>query len=187
MRNTSLILVISGPSGSGKDSVVSCLKSNHNFYFSISATTRKPREGEVDGEDYYFLSDEEFNKRINNNEFIEWEEFFNNKYGTLKSEVENALNKGQNCVLIVDVKGAQNIKKYFDNSILVFIAPPSLEELKQRLINRGTETKASIETRMKRIEEEMKYAGNYDHIIINDKLDQAQKELLEIIGKQINS
>lgn len=179
--DTPFILAVSGPSGSGKGSVLARLKGNDDFHFSISATTRKPRGGEENGQQYYFLSHEEFEQKINNNEFIEWEEIFGNKYGTLKSEVYNSIEEGKNCVLEIDVEGVQNIQQIFDNVVSIFIAPPNIEELKKRLIKRNTETEASIETRMKRIKKEMEYSSHYDHIIINDDLDRAQKELLEIL------
>lgn len=182
-------LIVSAPSGSGKTTLLKKIfeKYPNTFGFSVSATTRQPRNGEIDGKDYYFLDVEEFNRKIANNDFLEYEQVYDNLfYGTLISEIERIENLGKHTVFDVDVKGGVNIKKYLqDKAIGVFIMPPSLEILKQRLLNRKTETEDSLNKRLQRAELEISYSKFFDYVIINDDLQTATNELEELIKKHI--
>ncbi len=184
------LIIFSAPSGSGKTTLVHYLlgKPELNLAFSISATSRQKRPNETDGKDYYFISPESFKEKIKKNEFIEWEEVYkNNYYGTLKSEVENLLNKGKNVIFDIDVKGGLNIKKqYPDNSLAVFVKPPSINELKKRLEGRQTETPEKIAMRIAKANEEIQYSKKFDVIIINDNLEKAKKEVYRLVKKFIN-
>lgn len=174
------LVVISAPSGAGKTTITKrILADNHDkLMFSISATTRKKREGERDGVDYHFLTKEEFLHKIKNNELIEYEEIFGNFYGTLASEIDRAFSQGKSLIFDIDVKGGISIRARFpDDSLLIFIAPPSLEVLRERLTNRGTESIEVIEARLARAEMEMEMKDVYDHVIINNDLDKATKEV----------
>jgi guanylate kinase len=181
------LIVFSAPSGSGKTTIVrSVLKHFPELVFSVSATTRKRRATEIDGKDYFFISEEEFEKKIKNNEFVEWEKFYDYYYGTLVSFIEDKLAKFQSVVLEVDVKGALSIKKSYPDSVLIFIMPPSLEELKVRLINRKTESEDDFKKRIHRAEMELSYKDKFDYIVVNDNLESAKKQVLEIINNEIN-
>ncbi len=183
------LIIVSAPSGAGKTTLVKELMKNEELklMFSISATSRKPRTNETNKKDYYFLSVNEFKNKISENKFIEWEEVYDNQfYGTLKSEVDRIWELGKNIIFDVDVKGGLNIKKQFpENSISIFIKPPSINELKNRLINRDTETEESINKRIKKAEKEISFAENFDKIIINDKLEDAIKEIKKIVSEFI--
>lgn len=179
------ILIFSAPSGAGKTTIVRHLLSkDHNFGFSVSATSRKPRGCESDGVDYYFLSTEEFKAKIANDEFLEWQEVYpGNFYGTLKNEVTRILGNGQNILFDVDVVGGSNIKKYYgDRALAFFIQPPSVRELEARLIARSTDDKEVIRKRLEKAERELTYAPLFDVILINDNLEQALKETEEKVG-----
>lgn len=181
------LFVFSAPSGSGKTTIVrNILKEFPDLVFSISATTRKPRNVEKHGIDYFFISEDEFKDKIDKNEFVEWEKFYDYYYGTLKSFIEKEIIKGVSVVLEVDVKGAVNIKESYHDAVLIFISPPSLEELTNRLINRNTETDIDLKKRIERAEMEMSYKNKFDHIILNDNLQEAKKEAEEIIKYYIN-
>jgi guanylate kinase len=179
------LIIFSAPSGSGKTTLVHYLlkQPELNLAFSISAASREKRQGEIDGKDYYFISPEEFKRKINNNEFVEWEEVYkNNFYGTLKKEVERLRNQGKNIIFDIDVKGGLNIKKQFpEDSLAIFVEPPSIEELIHRLKNRKTETPEKIKMRIDKAEEELKYADQFDVIILNENLDKAKKEAYRIV------
>lgn len=157
--------------------------------FSVSATTRPPRKGEIDGKDYHFLSREEFLKNIEKNDFLEWEEFYNGiRYGTLKSDVENQLNKGYFVLLDIDVLGALNVKKiYGDEALSIFISPPSMSVLKNRLKKRGTETEESLQTRIERAADEIEYADRFDKVVVNDNLEKAYTEIKTTVQQFLNS
>jgi guanylate kinase len=144
---------------------------------SVSATTRKPREGEVDGVAYYFLSEEEFTRRVEAGEFLEWDGHFDKRYGTLRSEVDSRLEAGHSVILEIDVNGALNVKRMNPDAVLVFIAPPSLEVLEERLRGRGTETEEQIALRLARVEMEMAAAEQYDEVVVNDDLETAVNQL----------
>src|SRR5450759_4484922 len=178
------LVIISAPSGAGKTSVVKhLLDSGLNLSFSISATTRPLRGSEKDGVDYYFITVQEFKKKINNNEFVEWEEVYEDLfYGTLKSELERIWESGHNVLFDVDVKGGINLKnKFGTNAIAIFIMPPSVIELENRLVKRATDTPVKIRMRVEKAREEMKFAEEFDTIIVNHQLDQAKKTALEMV------
>jgi guanylate kinase/nicotinate (nicotinamide) nucleotide adenylyltransferase len=175
------MLIVSAPSGSGKSTIVQWLMKEHpelNLYFSISCTSRAPRGTEQNGVEYFFLTPEEFKAKIKNDEFLEYEEVYENRfYGTLKQQVENQRNQGQNVVFDVDVKGGVNIKKYYgDEALSLFIQPPSVDELRRRLVGRATDTAEAIEERLAKAEYEMTFASKFDHIIVNDDLETANSE-----------
>lgn len=174
------LVVFSGPSGAGKSTIVQHLRKieDFNLDFSISATSRPKRENEEEGKDYYFLTIDDFKSNIEDNRFIEWEEVYPNQYyGTLKSEISRLSQLGKNIIFDVDVVGGINIKRtYKDDAISVFIKPPSIEALEERLKKRQTETKESIVKRLKKAKMELTYARRFNHVIVNDDLETAQKE-----------
>ena len=180
-----LLVVVSGPSGVGKGTIVkTVLKRRNDVVESVSCTTRAPREGEVHGREYYFLTREEFERRIKEDDFLEYDEHFGNFYGTPKSFVKETL-KEKSVILEIDVVGALNAKKAFPNSVLVMIAPPSVEELKNRLLSRGTESEQDVEKRLSRLEFELSQKDKYDHVIVNDDLEKAIEEFSQILdGKK---
>ena len=179
------IVIFSAPSGAGKTTIVrNILKfRKYNLAFSISATSRKPRKGEVDGKDYYFISVEEFKAKIRNQEFIEWVEVYENQfYGTLKSEIERLFALGKNVIFDVDVVGGLEIKKVFKEiALAIFIMPPSINELERRLIDRGTENEQSIRKRIERANFEISLANKFDVIIVNDDLQKAINQTCKIL------
>lgn len=180
------LIIFSAPSGSGKSTIINyLLTQNLNLAFSISATSRPPRGTERDGVEYFFLSPDEFRQRIANNEFLEYEEVYQDRfYGTLKAQVEKQLEAGQNVVFDVDVVGGCNIKQFYgDRALSVFIQPPSVEELRKRLVGRGTDTPDVIEDRVAKAEYEMSFAPKFDKIIVNDDLETAKAEALEVISQ----
>lgn len=183
------LIIFSAPSGSGKSTIINHLLScNLNLAFSISATSRPPRGEEQNGVEYFFLSPEEFKQRIANNEFLEYEEVYENRfYGTLKSQVEKQLSAGQNIVFDVDVVGGCNIKKFYGKRALsIFIQPPSIEELRKRLIGRGTDTLDVIESRVSKAAYELEFATQFDEIIVNDNLEQAKDKTLQLVRNFLN-
>lgn len=180
------MLIVSAPSGSGKSTIVQWLMQEHpelKLYFSISCTSRAPRGTEQDGVEYFFLTPEEFKDKIAKNEFLEYEEVYENRfYGTLKQQVERQREAGQNVVFDVDVKGGVNIKKYYgDEALSLFIQPPSVEELRRRLVGRATDTPEAIEQRLAKAEYELTFASQFDHVIVNDDLEIAKQEALRTI------
>ena len=175
------LFVISGSSGVGKGTVINEFLRKHNeFRLSISCTTRGKRDGEEHGVNYFFLSKEEFKKCIDNNEFLEWAEFSGNYYGTKKDFVENCLSKGENLILEIDTKGALNVKKLMPEAVLIFIAPPSIEELEARLRGRHTETEEAIQKRLASIKSEIENSKKYDFVVVNDTIENAVKRIEEI-------
>ena len=184
------VIIFSAPSGSGKSTIINWLMQHSELHlaFSISCTSRAPRGTERHGVEYFFLSPEEFRQRIANNEFLEYEEGYHDRfYGTLKSQVEKQLEAGQNVVLDIDVKGACNIKEYYqDEALALFIQPPSIEALRQRLEGRGTDAPEVIEQRIARAEFELSYAPKFDRVVVNDVLQQAQQQALDIISAFIH-
>lgn len=178
------VLIVSAPSGGGKSTIVGHLLKTFNcFDFSVSATSRAPRGAEVHGKEYFFLSEAEFKSRVSAGEFVEHEEVYPGLfYGTLKSEVERIWGNGKIILFDIDVMGGMNLKKlYGDKALSLFIAPPSLETLRERLVKRGTDTPEAIEKRVAKAEKEMLYSGNFDKILINDDLQTALNEVEIII------
>ncbi len=181
------LIVFSAPSGSGKTTIVRYILGKFpDIVFSVSATTRKKRENEVNGKDYFFISEEDFKKKIENNEFIEWEKFYDYYYGTLKSFVNDLLDSGKTVVLELDVKGAVHIREQYPDAHLIFIRPPSLDALKERLKRRNTETEEDFQKRIGRASMELEYEKHFDYVIVNDDLEKAKSEAEGIIKKLIN-
>lgn len=178
------LIIFSAPSGSGKTTIIKqVLQKNENLEFSISACSRLPRKNEINGKDYYYLSVDEFKNNIKDNRFIEWEEVYENQfYGTLISELDRIWEKGNSVVFDVDVVGGINIKKkYPENSLAIFIKPPSIKELENRLISRSTDSKEQIKKRINKAKEELQYAKKFDKIILNDNLKIAIEETIKTI------
>lgn len=182
-------ILFSAPSGSGKTTIIKRLMQMFDcFEFSISATSRAPRDGERNGVDYYFLTTEEFKRRVADGDFLEWEEVYSGTcYGTLKSEIDRIRNKGKVVIFDVDVNGGINIKKYFgDDAMAIFVMPPSVEVLEQRLRSRGTESEESILKRLSRSAKELEEAHRFDVTIVNDDLDKAVVETKNVVEKFLN-
>ena len=182
------MIIVSAPSGSGKSTIVNWLMQEHpelNLYFSISCTSRAPRGTEQNGVEYFFISPEEFKEKIARGEFLEYEEVYEDRfYGTLKEQVETQRMNGENVVFDVDVKGGCSIKQYYgDEALSLFIQPPSIEELKRRLMNRGTDSLEDIEKRLSKASYELTFAEKFDKILINDDLEIAKAKALEIVSE----
>lgn len=178
------LIIISAPSGAGKSTIVKYLLDRGiNLNFSVSATTRAPRGAEKDGIDYYFLSVDEFRKKIKNGDFVEWEEVYKDQlYGTLKSEIEKIWSHGSHVLFDVDVKGGVNLKNIFKhNAISIFIMPPSINELEKRLIARGTDADLEIKMRVEKAAEELKLADSFDNIVANNNLEEAENEVSRLV------
>ncbi len=184
------LVIFSAPSGSGKSTLVNYLMSqpDANFAFSISCTSRAPRGEEQNGREYYFLTPEEFRRRIANDEFLEYEEVYADKfYGTLKSEVERLSAEGKTVLFDVDVKGGVNIKKFYgDRALSIFVQPPSIEELSRRLHSRGTDAEDVIQVRLDKAAYELTFAPQFDRIIVNDDLDTAKAEVVRVVDDFLN-
>ena len=179
------LVILSGPSGAGKSTLARHLLKNeqYNLVFSVSACSRKKRPGEIEGKDYYFISVDSFKSRIEDNEFLEWEEVYkDNYYGTLQSEIESIWKEGKAVIFDIDVVGGLRIKKkYPENTLAIFVQPPSLEVMEQRLRNRKTETEEKILERLNKAEKELKFAADFDVILINDDLETAKKEAKRLV------
>lgn len=184
-KKSGKLFVISGSSGVGKGTLLKVLLDNNaDLNLSISATTRHPRKGEADGINYFFTTEEEFIKSIQNHEFLEWAEFNGNFYGTKQAWVEKTLAKGKDLILEIETKGALQIKEKLPNTVLIFILPPSLEELEKRLRGRNTEDEETIKNRLKEAFREIECSKDYDFRIVNDDIEKATTELQEIITKK---
>jgi len=176
------LIVISAPSGSGKTTIARAIIRLHpTLRFSVSATTRRMRDGEKDGEDYYFLTREEFTRRVRTGEFVEWEELFGNYYGTLKSELDRAIREGRHLLFDVDVKGGLSIKQEYPGTLMIFIRTPNVEVLRERLVNRKTETEELLAKRLGRVTMELEMGKMYEHQVVNDDLETAIREVDTII------
>ncbi|MEQ8156531.1 MAG: guanylate kinase [Clostridiaceae bacterium] len=180
--NRGLLIVISGPSGAGKGTICKALlEENHNLHISVSATTRSPRAGEVEGVNYYFLDKETFKERIEVGDFLEYAEVYGNYYGTPKSKVEEMLMSGKDVILEIDIQGALKVKDNCKEGIFIFILPPSMEELKQRIIKRGSETPESLMTRFKSAYQEINYISKYNYAVVNDEVHKAVNKIEAIL------
>ena len=176
------VLVVSGPSGCGKSTICRDLLKDDEVHFSISATTRTPRKGEVDGRDYHFIDEARFRDMVEEGAFVEWAEVHGNLYGTLKEPLEKALEAGQVYLLEIDVQGGMALKKLQMPWLFVFVAPPDLDTLHRRLVARGTDSPEVIERRMKKAGWEMDMAGVYDHVVVNEDLERAIQEVRQLAG-----
>lgn len=187
MNKSGKLIIYAGPSGSGKGTIKNMVLKNNDFniVFSVSATTRKPREGEKNGKDYFFIDQKEFKKLIKEKKFIEWTKYSGNYYGTLESEVLKSTNKGKNVLLEVEIEGVKNILKRFPESVTIFIMPPSIEELEKRLISRNTEKKSEIRKRLKIAKKEIKHSTHFKHIIVNKEIKESVKQLSDILKKEL--
>jgi guanylate kinase len=182
-----LLVVISGPSGAGKGTICSRLKEEFKeLKVSVSATTRKPREGEQEGTSYFFINEEDFIKRINNDEFLEYAKVYGNYYGTPKKEVFRQLEEGNDIILEIDIQGALQVKKNYPRGVFIFILPPSLSELNKRIENRGTDSKEVIMKRMQCAYDELNYAFEYDYVVVNDEVEAAVEKIKHIIFAEKN-
>jgi guanylate kinase len=174
------LLVVSGPSGVGKSTITNKLRTDERFWISVSVTTRRIRTGEVDGVDYHFVSDDKFEEMIKANEFLEFAEFAGAKYGTPKKAVESALQSGKNVILEIELNGARQVRKSSKEAIMIFIEPPSWEELTTRLTNRGTESENSTLARLARAKEELSAASEFDYVLVNHEVEQSVSELVSL-------
>ncbi|OUP50544.1 guanylate kinase [Lachnoclostridium sp. An181] len=185
MDRKGILIVVSGFSGSGKGTIMKKLLEEHdNYALSISATTRQPREGEMDGREYFFKTREDFEKMIAQDGLIEYAEYVNNYYGTPKAYVEQKLLEGKDVILEIEIQGALKVKEKFPQTLLLFITPPDMETLRKRLIGRGTETLEVVESRMRRAAEEAEGIEEYDYLVVNDTLDECTEEVHRIIQSE---
>ncbi|SFE49216.1 guanylate kinase [Peptostreptococcus sp. D1] len=182
VKKKGLLIVISGPSGAGKGTICKKLVEKHeNVNLSVSATTRKPREGEIEGVSYYYKSKSEFENMIDNDEFLEFAKIYENYYGTPKKTIFDEINKGNDVILEIEMQGAMQIKKSYSEAVFVFILPPSLSELKSRIVGRGTETSAQIEMRFNSAYNEIKLVGEYDYFVFNNVVEKSVEDIEKII------
>lgn len=177
---TGRLLVLSGPGGVGKSTIVAELRKYPNFFFSVSATTRKPRSGEIDGDAYHFVSEEKFGEMIASEEFLEWAEFAGNRYGTPKTPVGLALDSGMNVILEIEIEGARQVRKARPDALLVFLQPPSFDELVERIRGRGTDSPERIAARLALAKAEMAAASEFDHILVNHRVDEVVAALVSL-------
>lgn len=186
MSNKGKLFVLSGSSGGGKTTIIKrILDEKKDFVFSVSSTTREQRNHEIDGKDYHFLSHAEFQKRLDEGKFLEWAEVHGEYYGTEREQVEEFLNEGKNVIFDLDVYGAESLSRQYPEAILIFIHPPSIEELRKRLENRGTNTPEQIERRLSRYPFEWERSKKYPHHVLNDNLEETVHKVMEIIDEKL--
>ena len=182
MKSRGLLLVVSGPSGAGKGTICNALVGSHpEIFLSVSATTRKPREGEIEGKSYYFMQEEQFKDKIANCGFIEWACFCGNYYGTPKDKVEQLLDEGKDVILEIEVQGAMKVRSEYPEAVFVFVLPPSMHELRNRIVGRGTETEEVINERLKTAAWEFSHIAKYNYILLNDNIESAVERFSAII------
>lgn len=187
MKPQGVLLVLSGPSGAGKGTICEQLRNKRkNLAYSVSATTRAPRKGEVDGRDYFFVTIEKFKEMIANNELLEYAEIYGNYYGTPRSYVMSILDEGRDVVLEIDPQGALQVKESFPDAVFVFVVPPSLDELSKRIYKRGTDSEEVIKRRLSAATSELAYASKYDYIVVNDEVEKATNKVSNIIDAERN-
>ncbi len=185
VKGRGLLIIISGPSGAGKGTICkNFMERNENVALSVSATTRTPRTGEVEGVNYYFMSKEKFREKIASNDFLEYAEVYDNYYGTPKSNVEEILESGKDVILEIDIQGALKVKENTEEGVFIFVLPPSMEELKQRIINRGSETPESLMKRFQSAYKEINYISKYNYAVVNDEVEIAVQKLEAIISAE---
>ena len=178
------LLVLSGPGGVGKSTIVNELKKYPEFFFSVSATTRAPRNGEIDGEAYHFVSESEFERMINDGEFLEWANFAGHKYGTPTTPVEVALSSGKHVLLEIEIEGARQIRCARPEALLIFLKPPSFEELEERIRGRRTDSEERIQARLELAREEMAAASEFDHVVVNHRVEEVVAALVSLATRQ---
>ena len=185
IKRKNILFVISAPSGAGKTTIIEkLLKEINGLIISISHTTRPPRNGEINGKDYYFITKKEFKNKIDQNEFAEWNEYQDQYYGSSFENLENAKKQGKDLLFDIDINGAANIKKKFDNGTYIFILPPSISSLRERLLKRGAESREVIESRIKIAEKEIQHFKEYDYVVVNNKVSEASQKISSIIFAQ---